>query len=187
MNNFENIWAIQQVYFTYGEAIDSKDFARLKDVFTPDALFDHTRAHGSGAVFRGLNTFIERLQTRMGPDSNCGATHHNAGNFRIAITGATARAKVNCIAAHRGQNAWEGALYLLWAEYDDDLMLTPNGWRISTRRFSIALREGPAITGTPPAKTPAAKQKPKKKLPPRKKKRAKPKRGATSRKRPRRR
>lgn len=138
--------AIEQVYIRYCEVVDAKEFALLSEVFTPDTYHDYTQSLGPGVVITGLEQLVDAMKTNLGPSSNCGATQHNVGNFRIAVDGDTATAKVNYYAVHRGLGEYEGALYSMWGLYDDNLVRTPEGWRISHRIYSSALTEGPAVT-----------------------------------------
>jgi 3-phenylpropionate/cinnamic acid dioxygenase small subunit len=149
MTDFADVWAIQQVYIRYCELIDTKDFDRLTEVFTADTHHDYSQAYGPGIEFTGFSFLLERLHRRLGAGSNCGATHHNVDNFRIVVNGNTAKAKVNFYAVHRGIQQLEGALYSMWGVYDDDLVRTPQGWRIADRRYLVNLTEGPVVTSAP--------------------------------------
>jgi 3-phenylpropionate/cinnamic acid dioxygenase small subunit len=146
MTEFTDIWAIQQVYYRYCELIDAKDFDKLIEVFTTDTHHDYSQAYGPGTEFTGFSFLLERLHRRLGDGSNCGATHHNVGNFRVTVAGNTAEAKVNFYAVHRGLRQFEGALYSMWGVYDDDLVRTPEGWRVANRRYFVNLVEGPVVT-----------------------------------------
>ena len=91
--------AIQQVYRTYCEIIDAKDYDRLSEVFTRDCLGDYRSSNG--ILQDGLAPLVARLHRNMGrhPLADCGATHHNVCNFRIALTGGTAEGQLTPRAA----------------------------------------------------------------------------------------
>lgn len=136
--------AIAQIYIRYCEIVDSKDFDRMDEVFTEDAVGDYTQALGPGVTSPDRASLIASMHANLGPQSSCGATHHNVLNFRITPAGDTATAKVNYYAVHRGRGAHEGALYAMWGQYADDLVRTAAGWRVARRVYTVALTEGPS-------------------------------------------
>ena len=138
--------AIERVYVRYCELVDAKAFARLGEVFTPDTRGDYTQALGEGVVTEGLAMLVAAMEANLGAESHCGATHHNVTNFRIAIEGDAATARVHYIAAHAGAGTLAGRDYVMWGEYDDRLVRTTQGWRISERVYTLAVSTGePAI------------------------------------------
>jgi 3-phenylpropionate/cinnamic acid dioxygenase small subunit len=127
---------ISLVYFTYCDIIDAKDFDRLTEVFTADAAQDYGSSMGEAGIMRGTAPLIA-------------GTHHNVGNFRIKLSGDTAKAKVHYYAVHRGARKLAGILYSMWGEYQDDLIRTPAGWRVCNRLYLSMLTEGEPCTYTP--------------------------------------
>jgi hypothetical protein len=73
--------AVQRGYLDYCDAIDEKRFDDLNRVFTLGCESDYRDTQR--AVLEGLAPSVTRLHENMGPDSTCGATHHNVFNFRI--------------------------------------------------------------------------------------------------------
>lgn len=140
--------AIERVYVRYCELVDAKDFARLGEVFTPDTRGDYTQALGEGVVTEGLAMLVAAMEANLGTGSHCGATHHNVTNFRIAVEGDAATAKVHYIAAHAGAGALAPRHYAMWGGYDDRLVRTAKGWRVSERIYTLAVSTGdPAVVG----------------------------------------
>jgi 3-phenylpropionate/cinnamic acid dioxygenase small subunit len=138
--------AIQHIYMLYCDLVDAKDFDRLGEVFTADTHGDYSQALGEGVVTEGLEAIIGAMHANLGTHSACGTTHHNVTNFRIAVEGDTARAKVHYIAAHAGAGPLEGKSYVMWGEYADLLVRTASGWRVKDRIYALSCREGdPAI------------------------------------------
>jgi 3-phenylpropionate/cinnamic acid dioxygenase small subunit len=135
--------AIEQVYIRYCEIVDAKSFDDMHEVFTPECQGDYTQSLGPGVISPNRASLIASMHANLGPDSNCGATHHNVLNFRIKVDGDTAKAKVQYYAVHRGRADFEGALYSMWGLYDDDLIRTADGWRVANRVYSCYLSEGP--------------------------------------------
>lgn len=136
--------AIEQVYVRYCEIVDSKTFDAMDMVFTEDCVGDYTQALGPGVISPNRASLIQSMHHNLGPGSNCGPTQHNVGNFRIMIDGDKAHAKVYYYAVHRGVGAFDGVLYSMWGQYEDDLLRTSDGWRVRARRYTAMLTEGPA-------------------------------------------
>ena len=141
--------AVAAVYVRYCDIVDDKAFDRLDEVFTADTIGDYRQAYGPDAVRTGLAELIALFHRNLGPGSNCGATHHNVGNFAIEIDGDRAHARVNYHAVHRGVRDHAGALYAMWGRYDDILVRTAAGWRIAERRYRTDLTQGPVVTSAP--------------------------------------
>ncbi|MDB5431471.1 MAG: hypothetical protein JWP35_2587 [Caulobacter sp.] len=144
-NATQTLWdkhLIEQVYFRYCEVIDSKDFNRLDEVFIPEAVGDYRSANGH--LDPNLASLVARLKVGMGPQSDCGATHHNVLNIRLEIDGDRAVGRANFHAMHRGANGHDGALYVCGGQYDDQWVRTPDGWRIAHRSYRYAVTDGPA-------------------------------------------
>ena len=137
---------IEQVYIRYCEIVDTKHFDDLHEVFTEDATGDYTQALGPGVISPDRVSLIASMQANLGTDSNCGPTHHNVGNFRITIDGDTAAAKVHYYAEHLGQGDYPGEQYSMWGQYDDELVRTDKGWRVSKRIYTCAIKRGTAVT-----------------------------------------
>lgn len=136
--------AIEQVYIRYCEIVDSKRFDEMDEVFTVDCVGDYTQALGPGVISPDRASLIASMHANLGEGSHCGATHHNVMNFRIAVAGDRATAKVNYYAVHRGCGGYDGALYSMWGQYADELVRTADGWRVARRIYTCQLTEGPA-------------------------------------------
>ncbi len=124
----------------------------MHEVFTADCVGDYSQALGPGIVSPDRASLVASMHANLGSSSNCGATHHNVMNFRIAVAGDRATAKVNYYAVHRGCRDYDGALYSMWGQYADELVRTAAGWRVARRLYTCQLTEGPrevVSAGTP--------------------------------------
>ena len=90
----------------------------------------------------GLAPLIAHVTRGMGPGSDCGATHHNVGNFRVTVAGDSATSKANFYAVHEGINHCAGEHYSCWGEYDDEWVRTDHGWRVSRRTYRNFVIDG---------------------------------------------
>ena len=122
---------IAEVLIRYATGIDFKDWALLRTCWTEDVDVDYGevgRYSGADAI-TGL---MEQLHDAMGP------TYHRLSNFAIAVDGdrATARSYVHAVLQAIPEDAasWVEAL----GHYDDELVRTPEGWRIAKRTTQIA-------------------------------------------------
>ena len=122
---------ISEVLIRYATGFDSKDWPLLRTCWTEDVEVDYGevgRYSGADAI-TGL---MEQLHNAMGP------TYHRLTNFVIALDGdrATARSYVHAVlqTIPDDSTSWVEAL----GHYDDELVRTPDGWRIGRRATSIA-------------------------------------------------
>ena len=131
---------IEQTVYRWCEIVDTKDFDNLHDVFTEGAIGDYTETNGK--LMHGLAPFVEHMKTNLGTGSNCGVTQHNALNFRIRLDGDRATSKANFYAVHQGVRDRAGDTYTCWGQYEDDWIRTPDGWRITRRKYRTYMKEG---------------------------------------------
>src|SRR5262245_45219409 len=125
----EDCHAIEQVYIRYCEIIDTKTFDRMDEVFTPDTYGDYSNSL-PGVYVEGLAPLIQSMHHNLGEGSLCGPTHHNVTNFRIKVDGDKATTKVQYYAVHLGLKKYEGKIYSMWGQYNDEMVRTPAGWRV---------------------------------------------------------
>lgn len=123
-------WEIQDLVFHYAHLIDTKDFDRLRDVFTGDAHIDYSAFGGSvGDLEQTIAYLKDAVADSVFPNSQ----HLNA-NVQVTVEGDTGKGRVMCF------NPMEMALpdggtqvFLLGLWYVDEYRRTPEGWRISRR------------------------------------------------------
>jgi len=111
-------------------ALDARDWDALRDWFTPD-----TDAYG----VRGQDALIAQLKAHLG---GVGPTQHLLGNHRVTIEGDRARALTYWRAHHVGTGPMDGSSFEAMGEYDDQLVRTGAGWRISRRRVDVRISIG---------------------------------------------
>ena len=113
----------------YATALDSRDWALLDEVFTPDAVGDF----GAGSLVGrdALRDLMRRTVGRGGP------SQHLLGNHRVEIDGDAARCVCQVRAFQTGTGPAAGRSYELLGEYRDQLVRTPDGWRIARRVMKI--------------------------------------------------
>ncbi len=121
---------IEQTLIRYALACDRRDWALLEQVFTQEVAANY----GSEYRLQGRDRLIGMIKGLLG---GCGPTQHLLGNFRITITGDSAACDCYVRAAHAGRGDKASQLYEVWAEYQDKLVRTEDGWRIHERTMVI--------------------------------------------------
>ena len=117
---------IGDVLCRYCAALDDRDWDALAGVFTPDAVA-HYGALGSP---RGVPAIAGLVSATIG---SLDATQHLVGNVTVAVDGDAATADCYLLAQHVRDGTPGGDTYLLGGSYHDELVRTPEGWRIAQR------------------------------------------------------
>lgn len=122
--------ALQALVIDYAHAIDTRDFAALDALFTPQAYIDYRAMGGIDGPYPQIRSW---LQTALAAFPGY---MHLTGNARFRIDGDTATGVVACfnpmllpasLAEHPGHTMFLG----LW--YHDTYQRHADGWRISRR------------------------------------------------------
>lgn len=120
--------AIQELVYDYSDAIDSKQFDRLDDVFLPDALIDYTAFGGPRGAYPEIKKFLEKSLP------NFPAYYHLNANVRIQLHGDTATGRVMCFNPMVVTLAdGSSQVMFLGLFYNDKYVRTANGWRFQER------------------------------------------------------
>jgi hypothetical protein len=131
---------IAEVLIRYATGIDSKDWPLLRSCWTDEIDVDYGDL-GHFATAEALTDLMRQIHDGMGP------TYHRITNVVITADGdrATARSYVHALlmAMPDDSASWVEAL----GHYDDELVRTPDGWRISRRTAHIARVQSGAGAG----------------------------------------
>ncbi len=120
--------AIHELISLHGHIVDDGSFDRLHELFTADVVYDLTPM--GGVVLKGLDA-IRDASLALGDDNPVG---HHVTNIVVSQQGDRVTARSKAIGVRKDGST--GSLV-----YDDVLVLTNAGWRISNRR--ITLRRSP--------------------------------------------
>jgi 3-phenylpropionate/cinnamic acid dioxygenase small subunit len=119
---------IEDVLTRYAWALDSKHFDELDDVFTPDAHIDYTSSGGEAGAYPHVKAWLAKVLPHFP------AYQHLVTNKQITIDGdrATSRSEFYnpMVMAKRDGTT---SIFFVGGEYHDQLIRTPNGWRITDR------------------------------------------------------
>ncbi|HEV2633636.1 MAG TPA: nuclear transport factor 2 family protein [Actinocrinis sp.] len=123
---------IVQTVLAYATAVDTRDWATLRTLFTDDGAWEYAasgeRVSGPEAIAARIGASIERLD----------ATQHMNSNHVMALRGDEADHTCYFQAHHlRGTQRFVGA-----GRYEDRLRRTADGWRFTRRRIVSVWHEG---------------------------------------------
>lgn len=135
------VWELEQrrliaeVLMDYSHFVDRNDPEGLvAQVFCEDGCFEL----GSRHVVIGRADLALMFARTLAPFRR---TSHHVSNIRVTFTGAeTAESTAYVYAWHL--TATEGRRIDLWGRYHDQHRLTAQGWRIATRRLTVAGSDG---------------------------------------------
>jgi hypothetical protein len=118
---------IEQLLIRYCHAIDQRDWDAYRAVYTADAVIDDVSA-GPGNSVDDMVKFLTRAL------ENVPLIQHAISTSLIHIDGDSGTAKTIChcpVVLDRGGGQTQMFFQGLW--YDDELLRTPSGWKISRR------------------------------------------------------
>jgi ketosteroid isomerase-like protein len=122
--------AILHALACYARGVDTRDFASVAALFTPDATIDYSVSGGAVlkagevAAWLGRSLAIFRM------------TQHHLGLPVITVEGATAATRVPVIATHVQQRKdGSESCAVLYGTYTHSWTRTDAGWRIRALRF----------------------------------------------------
>lgn len=119
---------IQNLIAGYCDALDSRDWDAMDDIFTPDALVDYSATGGMKGNFQEAKAYLDRALAQFK------GSQHLVGLPVIKLDGdrATARTIVfnPMVIEHEGSEQ----VFFVGAWYIDTFTRTAEGWRICERR-----------------------------------------------------
>lgn len=123
---------IQDLLANYSDVIDSKNFDRLDDFFTPDAVIDYTEAGGIRGNLDEVKVYLAKALKSFS------SMQHMLGLPQIVLKGdrASARTILFNPMVVPGENGPSVFFVGLW--YVDELIRTEAGWRITSRKEELS-------------------------------------------------
>jgi len=140
--------AIVDLTIAYAWFLDHGPHADLATVFTPDAyaLLGGEECSGADAIIDRVDRALTRLTI----------SQHIVGNHQVAIDGDTATCRCYFHAQHVMHGTEGGDNYIVAGRYDDQLVRTPQGWRIAHRVLTVDWTDGNQAVVRPPRSTDTA-------------------------------
>ena len=96
----------------------------LRYRFTEDAVCDYMTV-----IVEGLPAIVEKVTNALGP---LDASQHIISNQQVTIDGDTATCRCYLHAQHTLRGTEGGDNFIIAGRYDDELVRTPDGWRINS-------------------------------------------------------
>lgn len=124
----------------YAVALDTRDWELLRTVFTLDAIGDYGSAQGSCDGYEAIEKLCRAVLEPLT------ASQHLLGNHQVTLTDSGANAVCYLQATHLDAEITGGTTFTLGGRYDDRLVMTDRGWRITHRRLTTIWTAGnPAV------------------------------------------
>jgi ketosteroid isomerase-like protein len=122
--------AIVDVCTTYALALDTRDWDRLRNCFTDDAVASYAdpgAGYGYDAIETTCRAALEPLTS----------SQHLLGNHLVVVNGDEAESTCYFQAQHVKEGDPAGPLYTVAGRYDDRFVRTNRGWRIASRTLTV--------------------------------------------------
>ena len=119
---------IQDLIARYSHAIDDRDWDALDRVFIPDAVIDYSELGGSKADLASTKVFLAQAMPAFP------AFQHLSATTRLDIEGDRAKARTILFNPMVMMHEGEERVFFIGLWYWDELVRTPAGWRIASRR-----------------------------------------------------
>ena len=116
--------------------IDRRNYDALLALFAPDPVLDRT-----GTIYKGM----DGMRTFLASRPNDMYVRHTSTNIRIDMTGPRTAKGTSCVTMFRATAKPNADLplptsMLVFAEYDDEYVLTDVGWKISRRKVTVVFK-----------------------------------------------
>jgi 3-phenylpropionate/cinnamic acid dioxygenase small subunit len=129
---------IRDLLVGYGMALDAHDWDRLRTVFVPEAVADYGDLEGRN---EGIEEIIAACHRALvGLDSS----QHLVANLDVRVDGDQATATCYLHAQHYLVSASGVNTFVVGGTYRDELIRTPDGWRITHRKLETTWTDGNA-------------------------------------------
>lgn len=130
---------IETILTRYCTAIDTKQYDMLDLLFTTEATLDYTSAQGIRGTLQEAKAWLEKVLAQFP------MTQHLVGNFIITVEGDRASSRCSFfnpmgLAVQEGKERQK--VLFFGGYYNDTLVRTENGWKISERVEELTWSSG---------------------------------------------
>jgi 3-phenylpropionate/cinnamic acid dioxygenase small subunit len=127
---------IMDTLIRYAQAIDTKDFDLLADVFTPDAQVDYTTSGGIAGKYPEIRAWLERALTPFP------SYLHALSNTTYRFENGSAYTRTYFVNPMAYPSDGGLHTFTVYGYYVDRLVRSADGWRIAERKEEQSLMEG---------------------------------------------
>ncbi|MEM9037251.1 MAG: nuclear transport factor 2 family protein [Actinomycetota bacterium] len=132
--------AITRTVYEYAYGIDTRDWPRYRDVFTDEIHMDFSSYNERPASTMSADAWMANAKVLF---TGLDATQHTMSNPLVDVDGDSARCRMYMQAAHFLTD-WPNPEFTIGGYYDDQLVRTDDGWRISAVTLTVWWRRGDA-------------------------------------------
>ncbi|MFB3763681.1 MAG: nuclear transport factor 2 family protein [Methanotrichaceae archaeon] len=118
---------------------DEMNWAKVKEVFADEVLFDMTSLSGGEPALLTPQQIIDGWDASL---RKLKARHHQAGNFRIDVAGKEADLFCYGIAFHHLPNPTNNNTRIFVGSYDLHFVKKEKGWKIDKFKFILKFIDG---------------------------------------------
>ncbi|MDM7487895.1 nuclear transport factor 2 family protein [Rhodococcus sp. CSLK01-03] len=136
---FEDRLELADVVARYARAVDRREPAVLRSLFTDDAEFVQPRGlvrRGQDPVLTGAGPIADSVLAAV---AHLHSTRHVLGQHVVDLDGDRARGELYCEAHHVYPSGEGYRDYAVSVRYRDEYRRGPGGWRISRRELVVDL------------------------------------------------
>ena len=136
MNDFNDI---TRRLYEYAYGIDTRDWALYRSIFADEIDMNFQSYNGNPANTMQADDWVAGCRRLF---DNLDATQHSMTNPLVDVTGNTARCRMYMQAEHFLQNRFGSSGFALGGYYDDQLIRTVEGWKITAVTLNILWSRG---------------------------------------------
>jgi hypothetical protein len=130
---------IVDTVYCYATGIDSRDWALYRSIFTDEIDVDFSSYDGNPPHRIRADDWVKGVQPLF---HGLDATQHTMTNPRVAISGERATCVMYMQAVHFLANREGDAEFTLGGCYTDQLVKTPNGWKLCGVKLTVLWSRG---------------------------------------------
>ena len=143
--DFATYESITRLRYQYAESLDTRNWDLHRSIYTDEITMDFTSySGGDGKTKMSADDWVAGLKAQF---SGLSATQHVMTNPQLNVYGDTADMRMymkaeHFLTEHVLTEQGEQREFALGGYYDDKLVNTPNGWRMSEVTLTVLWRRG---------------------------------------------
>ena len=134
-----DIHAITRKVYEYAYGIDTRNWELYRSIFTDEIHMDFQSWNGNPGSTMQADDWVAGCRRLF---DNLDATQHSMTNPLVEVSGDTARCRMYMQAEHFLQNRLGSADFALGGYYDDQLIRTADGWKITAVTLNVFWSRG---------------------------------------------
>lgn len=137
--DFATFTAVTRRLYEYAYGIDTRDWTLYRSIFTDQIDMDFSSYSGEAAKTFTADDWVRGVQPLF---EGLDATQHSLSNPLIDVEGNRARCRMYMQAEHFLTQGQGDSSYAIGGYYDDQLIRTDMGWRISAVTLNVLWHRG---------------------------------------------